>query len=233
MTADIRLRRIIRDLRAQASPEDAMGMAKFGIRSDNVLGIPVATLRTMAKGIGTDHALALELWKAGILEARVLALLIDDPAAVTEKQMERWAKGFDNWAICDGVCLHLFRKTPLAWKKAVQWSGRREEFVKRAGFVLMAVLAVHDKKADDSRFLNLLSIIQRESADGRNGVKKAVNWALRQIGKRNRALHAAAIREAERIRAMDSPSARWIASDALREFKGDVVRRKLERMDKK
>jgi 3-methyladenine DNA glycosylase AlkD len=199
---------IVRRLKRIANPADAAGMARFGIRSENVLGISVATLRAMAGEIGRDHALALALWKTGIFEARVLALLVDDPAAVTERQMERWARDFNNWAICDGVCLHLFRKTPFAWAKAVEWAGREEEFVKRAGFVLMAVLAV-------------------------NGVKKAVNWALRQIGKRNRALHSAAVEAAQKIRALDSPSARWIASDALREFKGAVVRRKFIRMEKK
>ena len=224
---------LVRRLTQMASPADAEGMARFGIRSTQVLGISVAELRKTAQPIGKDHALALALWKTGIFEARVLAFLIDDPDQVNEKQMERWAGDFDNWAICDGVCLHLFRKTPFAWIKAVEWSGRKEEFVKRAGFVLMAVLAVHDKKTDDWKFLDLLPLIQEAASDGRNGVKKAVNWALRQIGKRNRVLHAAAVRVAEKIRGLDSPSARWIASDALREFRGDVVRRKLERMEKK
>jgi len=227
------LTRILSALRNAASPENADGMARYGICSSHVLGISMAALRATAKDIGHDHTLALDLWKTGIFEARVLALLIDDPARVTERQMERWARDFDNWAICDGVCLHLFRRTPLAWTKAVQWAGRDEEFVKRAGFTLMAVLAVHDKKAVDRMFLNLLPILRREARDGRNGVKKAVNWALRQIGKRNRRLHAAAVGEAERIRALGGPAARWIASDALREFRGEVVRRKLERMERK
>jgi len=233
MSQNAALRNILKNLSARANPANAAGMARFGIRSKNVLGISVATLRAMAKEIGRDHALALELWKTGMFEARILALLIDDPAGVTAKQMERWARDFDNWAICDGVCLHLFRKTPFAWSKAVEWAGRKEEFVKRAGFVLMAVLAVHDKKAEDRRFLDLFPLIAREAMDGRNGVKKAVNWALRQIGKRNRTLHAAAVDASQKIRTLDSPSARWIAADALREFKGDVVQRKLERMEKK
>jgi len=223
----------VRHLKQMASPSDAEGMARFGIRSDHVLGISVTALRAMARTIGKDHALAQDFWKTGIFEARVLAFLIDDPDHVREDQMELWAKDFDNWAICDGVCLHLFRKTPFAWSKAVEWAGRKEEFVKRAGFVLMAVLAVHDKKADNRCFLDLLPLVRREATDARNGVKKAVNWALRQIGKRNRFLHAAAVRAAEQIRTLASPSARWIASDALREFRGAVVVRKLERMEKK
>lgn len=161
------------------------------------------------------------------MEARVLAIFIEEPQKVTEKQMDRWAKEFDNWAICDGSCLHLFAHTPFAWKKAIEWNKRKEEFVRRAAFALMAVLAVHDKKANDEAFLTLLPMIKAASTDERNGVKKAVNWALRQIGKRNSSLNAAAIRTGEEIRRLDSRSARWIASDALRELRSAAVRERL------
>jgi 3-methyladenine DNA glycosylase AlkD len=183
----------------------------------------------MAKRIGRDHALARELWASGIHEARVLAGLVDDPAAVTAAQLERWAKDFDSWDVCDGVCSNLFDRTPYAWDKAVAWSARSREFVKRAGFVLMAALAVHDKTAPDERFKNFLPLIEREAVDERNFVKKAVNWALRQIGKRNRALNRDAIAAAKRIRKVDSRSARWIAADALRELESDAVRQRLNK----
>jgi 3-methyladenine DNA glycosylase AlkD len=160
----------------------------------------------------------LKLWKSGSLEARALAALIDEPAKVTEAQMERWVRDFDNWAVCDTCCGYLFDKTPFAWKKAVQWSRRDEEFVKRAGYALMAWLAVHDKKAADAPFIKLLPHIKRGALDERNFVKKAVNWALRQIGKRNMALNKRAIQTAKEIRSIDTSAARWIASDALREL---------------
>ncbi len=158
-----------------------------------------------------------------------LAFLIDEPSKVTEKQMEQWVKEFDNWAVCDGCCMNLFDKTIFAWKKAVEWSRRKEEYEKRAAFALMAVLAVHDKEAEDKQFLSLLPIIKREAVDERNFVRKAVNWALRQIGKRNLALNKKAIQVAKEIQKMDSRSARWIAADALRELTGTAVQRRLSR----
>jgi 3-methyladenine DNA glycosylase AlkD len=204
-------------------------MARYGINPENTLGVSIPSLRAMAKRIGTDHALALDLWASGIHEARVLAGLVDDPALVTAAQLERWAKDFDSWDVCDGVCSNLFDRTPYAWDKAVAWSARSREFVKRAGFVLMAALAVHDKTAPDERFKNFLPLIEREAVDERNFVKKAVNWALRQIGKRNRALNRDAIAAAKRIRKVDSRSARWIAADALRELESDAVRQRLNK----
>ena len=205
-------------------------MARYGINAANTLGVSIPQLRSMAKRIGTDHALALELWASGIHEARILAALVDDPADVTEAQIERWARDFDSWDVCDGVCSNLFDRTSFAHAKAVQWSARREEFVKRAGFVLMAALAVHDKRSPDSRFREYLPLIEREAADERNFVKKAVNWALRQTGKRSPALNRAAIAAAKRIRKSDSKAARWIAADALRELESEAVQRRLKRI---
>jgi 3-methyladenine DNA glycosylase AlkD len=224
-----RAKEIIRTLKSLADPANVAGMARYGISVEGTLGVSVPVLRRMAKEIGRDHRLASELWKTGIHEARMLGGFIDDPALVTEKQMERWALDMDSWDICDLVCSDLFDKTPFAWKKAVQWPRRKEEFVKRAGFVLMAALSVHDKAAADRSFLRFLPIIKREARDDRNFVKKAVNWALRNIGKRNKALNRAAIRTAEAIRRIDSRGARWIAADALRELKGDAVQKRLRR----
>jgi 3-methyladenine DNA glycosylase AlkD len=203
-------------------------MARFGIRGSNVLGgTSLPELRRMAKAAGTDHRLALALWRSGVHEARLLAAMLDDPALVTERQIESWAKDFDAWDIVDGTCASLFDRTPFAWDKAFAWSERDEEFVKRAGFVLMATLAVHDKDAPDEAFLGFLPVIAREAADRRNFVRKAVNWALRQVGKRNLALNAAAVRTAEGILADGPRSARWVASDALRELRSDAVQERI------
>lgn len=200
---------------------------RFGISGANMLGIPGPALKSMAREFGRSHQLAQELWDSGVHEARHLAAMIDDPRLVTEDQMERWVLDFDSWDICDGTSNNLFRLTPFAHAKAGEWSGREEEFVRRAGFVLMACLAVHDKQAPDSKFARYLPAIKRQSTDERNFVRKAVNWALRQIGKRSLKLNAAAIRTGEQIRKLDSPSARWIAADALRELKSDAVQNRL------
>ena len=209
---------IIAWLHAWANAANVAGMARYGIRSQHMLGVNMPALRQMVRRIGRDHALAQELWASGILEARILAGLIDEPARVTARQMERWARAFDSWAVCDQVCSNLFDKTPMAWTKAVAWAGRREEFVKRAGFVLMAALAVHDKQAADAAFRPFFRLMHREATDERNFVKKAVNWALRQVGKRNPALCRAAMQTARRMQRLDSRAARWIAADALREL---------------
>lgn len=216
-------------LRRLGDPRNVAGMARYGIHARHVYGVPLGRLRGLAREIGKDHRLAPRLWATGVYDARLLAVLIEDPARVSRRQMESWAKGFDNWAITDGCCLHLFARTPFAWDKAREWSARREEFVKRAGFTLMAVLAVHDKRGPDAAFLALLRLVEREAGDERNGVKKAVNWALRQIGKRNLALHRAAVRTAMAIRRQGTRSARWIASDALRELQSGAVRERLRR----
>ena len=223
----MKTQQIVRELRSMANPKNVEGMARFGIRSKNTLGISIYDLRPMAKRIGKDHAVAAELWSTEIHEARLLAGFIDDPEKVTEKQMESWAADFDSWDIVDQVCSSLFDKTPFAYAKADEWSSREEEFVKRAGFVLMAALSVHDREAPDKAFTKFLPTIKREATDERNFVKKAVNWALRQIGKRDLVLNAAAVKIAKEIQKIDSKSARWIASDALRELESDKVRKRL------
>jgi 3-methyladenine DNA glycosylase AlkD len=221
---------ILKRLRSLANPRNVEGMARFGISTcKEALGIPTPMLQKIAREIGRDHALALELWKSGVFEARCVAALIDDPTLVTEEQMERWVMDFDNWAVCDNCCGRLFDKTSMAYPKALEWSRREEEYVKRAAFSLMAALAVHDKEARIAKFLKFLAPIQRESTDERNFVKKAVNWALRQIGKRNLALNKAAIKTALEIRKSDSPSARWIAADALRELRSEAVQKRLQK----
>lgn len=200
------------------SEANRAGMARFGIRVDYALGIPMPVLRSYAKAYRKQHNLALALWQTGVHEARILATLIDNPAEVTEEQMEAWVRQFDSWDVCDQCCGNLFDKTPFAFDQALEWSAREEVYVKRAGFVLMATLAVHRKEAVDAQFRPFFPLIEREARDARNFVKKAVNWALRQIGKRNRTLHAEATALARRIGQQNQPSARWIAADALREL---------------
>lgn len=200
---------------AKPSPKNIAGMARFGINTQNALCISIPVLRKIAKEIGKSHKLALELYDSGIHEAKILAGMVDKPEKVTGKQIEKWVRGFDSWDVCDQVCSNLFDKTCFAWQKAISWSKRKEEFVKRAGF---ATMAVHDKKASDEDFMKFFPLIKKESVDERNFVKKAVNWALRQIGKRNRNLKKEAIKTAREILKMNSKSARWIARDALREL---------------
>jgi len=223
----MRYEEVLKQLRSLSDPEAVAGMARFGINPKSTYGVSTPNLRKMAKQIGKDHPLAQKLWASGIHEARILASMIDSPEMVTEKQMENWVRGFDSWDVCDQCCSNLFDKTEFAYRKATQWSRRREEFVKRAGFVLIAALAVHDKGADDREFIKLLPIIKREATDNRNFVKKAINWALRQIGKRTSSLNKMAIETAKEIGEIDSKAARWIASDALRELTSEAVRRKL------
>ncbi|HET9870426.1 MAG TPA: DNA alkylation repair protein [bacterium] len=215
----MREREVLARLRALKNARNIRGMARFGIQGKKVLGIPKPRLDGLAKKIGRDQALSLKLWGSGYHEARILAGLVGSAAEVTPAQMERWVGDFDSWDLCDQVCGHLFDRTPFAASKAFQWSRRKREFEKRAGFVLMAGLAVHDKRAPDRLFLSFLPVVRREARDGRNFVKKAVNWALRQIGKRNPRLRRAALAEAARIQQQGSASARWIAADAIRELK--------------
>jgi 3-methyladenine DNA glycosylase AlkD len=220
---------ILQKLASRYDPRAVEGMARFGIVTAKAYGWSAPALRRLAREIGRDHALAQELWASEILEARALAALIDLPEKVSERQMERWAKDFDNWAVCDSACGSLFRYTKYAHAKCVEWSSRQEEFVKRAAFALMAGLAVADKAASDQAFLKFLPLIKRAATDERNFVKKAVNWGLRQIGKRNRRLNRAAIAAAREIHRLDSPAARWIASDALRELQSPAVQGRLAR----
>lgn len=218
---------ILRQLESLSDPEAVAGMARFGINPSNTYGVSIPNLRKIAKETGKNHLLAQQLWQSGIHEARILASMVDNPENVTEEQMENWVDDFDSWDVCDQCCSNLFDKTEFAYRKAIEWSMREEEFVKRAGFVLMAVLAVHDKEAKDEEFLRFLPIIKRESTDDRNFVKKAVNWALRQIGKRNLHLNKGAIETAKEIQKMESRSSKWIASDAIRELTGEASQKRL------
>ena len=226
------VKQILSQLKSIGTPENVKGMARFGIVTKKAFGVPAAELRQVAKEVKKEtkdrHSLALQLWKTGIHDARAVAYLIDDPRQVAEDQMESWAADFDNWAIVDGTCGHLFCRSPLAYKKVEEWSGRDEEFVKRAGIVLIAWIAVHDKKAPDDRIAAFLPVLEKHSGDDRNFVKKAVNWSLRQIGKRSLYLNALAIDSANRIKEQGSKSARWIAADAIRELTSDSVRNRLE-----
>ncbi|MBN1505657.1 MAG: DNA alkylation repair protein [Sedimentisphaerales bacterium] len=227
MVTQDRTTEVLDRLRSLGDPKAAAGAARFGIDVPDIWGVSAPDLRRLAREIGRDHGLAERLWRTGVHDARLLATLVDDPQQVTPRQMERWAGDFNSWAVCDAACGILFDKTPYAWDKAVEWAGREPHYVKRAGFVLMAALALHDKKAPDERFEAFLPLIVKHATDERNFVKKAVNWALRQIGKRNRRLNSLAIQTAERIRQIDSRTARWIASDALRELTSDKVQARL------
>jgi len=220
---------VLRELAALADPKVRAKMAYFGVRVPKAHGISAPVLHQLAKQIGKDHRLAQELWDTGIHEARILATLIGQSEKVTAAEMERWARDFDSWDVVDAACCYLYAHAKLAWKKPAEWSRRREEFVKRAAFSLVAYLSYKDKEAPDARFVRFLRIIERESYDERNFVRKAVNWALRNIGKRNLRLNREAIRAAERIRSQSTPSARWIAADALRELKSAAVLARLRR----
>ena len=223
----MQLNDVIAELRSLGHPEAAAGMAAYGIKSDRALGVSIPKLQELARKIGTHHKLAGQLWSSAIHEARILACMIEDPQQLTESQLERWIKDVDSWDLCDQCCNRLIGKTALGRPKAIAWSQRPEEFVKRAGFVLMAVLAVHDKAASDRQFEPFFKRIKKEATDDRHFVKKAVNWALRQIGKRNLALNRKAIKVAEDIRRLDSRAARWVANDALRELRNEKIQRRL------
>lgn len=225
----VALAEVLKRLKALGTPKARASIARFGIRAKIAYGLSAPQVHRLAREIGKDHQLAQQLWRTGIHDARHLAAMVDEPARVTELQMERWARDFDSWDIVDGCCRYLFLFARPAWKKALEWTQRDEEYVKRAGFSLMAYLAIHGKQADDAKFARLLAIIQRHAVDDRNFVKKAVNWALRQIGKRNSRLNRLAIRTAKQIRRMDSRAARWVAADALRELMSPAVQRRLRR----
>ena len=221
------MRELLRQLNQVADPSRLSGMARYGIATDKALGVAVPDLRRLARKVGKDHDLAAELWRTEIHEARLLASMIDEPERVTEAQMEAWVHDVDSWDLCDQLCGNLFDRTKYAFRKAVEWSAREDEFVKRAGFALMAVAAVHRKDADDREFEAFLPIIRAEATDDRNYVKKAVNWALRQIGKRSPTLNLKAIEAATKIQHIDSRAARWVGSDALRELTSDTVQERL------
>src|SRR5262245_28226385 len=202
-------------------------LTRYGITAPKAFGVSIAAIQQLAKQLGRDHELAAALWETGWYEARLLTSFIDDPAQVTAAQMDRWAKGFDNWGICDTLCFHLFDRTPHAWRKVEQWSKRRDEFVKRAAFALIAALALHDKKSGDEPFLRSLELIERAATDERNFVKKGVSWGLRVLGRRNQPLNDAAVAVSRRLAESDKPAARSIGKEALRELTSPLVRRKL------
>ena len=220
---------VLERLNKKARPDQLEGMARYGMVVEQRLGVSVPDLRKLAKELGQDHQLALVLWQTGIAEAKIVAAMIDDPDKLTEKQMEDWVKDINSWDVCDQVCMNLYEKSPLVWKKIHDWSNREEEFIKRTAFSLIACLAWHDKKAEDAKFIKLIPVITQGATDERNFVKKAVNWALRNIGKRNRNLNKAAIDAAKEIQRLDSKSAHWIATDAVRELESEAVQRRLTR----
>jgi 3-methyladenine DNA glycosylase AlkD len=224
---------IIEQLRAAGSEANREGMARFGITADKALGVPLPYLRQLAKVHQKDHNLAMQLWETGIHEALIMATMVDDPARVTNEQMEQWVSEFDSWDVCDQCCSNLFDKTPYALQKISEWTKREEEYVRRAGFVLMACLAVHDREARDEVFERFLPLIVQYSTDSRNFVRKAVNWALRQIGKRNQTLYDQALKVSESLMNSENKTARWIGSDAYRELMGQTAINRMKRSQEK
>ena len=220
---------VIQELQSKAEAENIEGMARFAIVGDNRMGVSVPDMRKIAKSVGKNHQLALDLWETGVPEGMIVAGMIAEPEKLTEEQMGDWVVDINSWDICDQVCMNLFEKSPLAEKKIFEWSLREEEFVKRTAYALIACLAWHDKQAEDERFINYFPLILAGSTDERNFVKKAVNWALRNIGKRNQHLNKQAIQVAREIHEIDSRSARWIASDALRELESEKIQERLRK----
>lgn len=220
---------ILMKLRAKARPDQLPGMARYGMKTENRLGVQIPELRKLAKETGRKHELVLELWKTGIAEARILAAMVDEPEKLTEQQMDEWVKDLDSWDIGDQVCMNLFEKTPLAWKKIVDWSKREEEFIKRTAYGLLACLAWHNKTAEDKKFTELFPVIAHGALDERNSIKKAVSWALRNIGKRNLNLNKQAILLGEEIRKGGTKPERWIASDVIRELESETVQNRLKK----
>jgi 3-methyladenine DNA glycosylase AlkD len=214
-------------LKRRGSTRNREGMARYGIVAPKVFGVSVGSLRQLAKRLGRDHDLAAALWATGWYEARMLTAFVDEPARVTPTQMDRWARDFDNWAICDTLCFHLFDRAPHAMQKVRQWSGRRDEFVKRAAFALLASLALHDKRMPDEAFRKSLPLVARAAPDERNYVKKGVSWALRSVGRRSPGLNVASVAVARRLAASPESAARWVGKDALRELTNPAVRKRL------
>ncbi|MGH9723134.1 MAG: DNA alkylation repair protein [Bryobacteraceae bacterium] len=216
-------------LEQHSTTRDRENLTRFGITANKAFGVSMANIQVLAKRLGRNHELAAALWETGWYEARMLTSFVDEPARVTSAQMNRWCRDFDNWGICDTLCFNLFDRTPHAWAKVAEWSDKRDEFVKRAAFALLASLAGHDKSAGDEAFVESLALVERAAGDERNFVKKSVSWALRRIGRRNAALNAAAVAVARRL--ADSPQAasRWVGKDALRELTSPAVIRQLTR----
>lgn len=226
---DEQVQSALASLKAHGSEATREGMSRFAIPSDHAYGVGMKDIKVLAKSLGKSQALAVALWATGVYEARMLASMVGDPERLTAAQMDRWCRDFDNWAFCDAMCFNLFDRSPHAWKKVDEWSGRPREFEKRTGFALLWSLSVHDKSAPDERFLHGLTLIEREATDERNFVKKAVNMALRATGKRNRALHAAAIEVAQRLAKSEDATARWVGKDALRELTSDAVKKRIRK----
>lgn len=228
--ADIRVREALAWLERKGSRRVRDQMRdQFGITAAKAFGVRMGDIQALGRKLGRDHALAARLWATGWYEARLLCAYVDDPAQVTPAQMDRWARDFDNWGVCDTLCFALFDRNPKAWNRVGPWSRRKQEFVKRAAFALLAGLALHDKQAPDRRFLAALPLVERGAADERNFVKKGVSWALRVIGRRNAALNTAAVEVARRLKASDHPGTRWVGSDAHRELTSAAVARRLTR----
>ncbi len=219
---------VLAHMKETGDPARLEGMARYGINTDNRLGMKMPEIRALAKDLGRNHELALALWDSGVHDARILAPMLADPGLVDDKLMDEWVGAFNSWDVCDQCCINLFRRLPQAWDKIAMWAPREEEFVRRAAFALIATLAVHEKKEPDRRFIGLLALVEAYSDDDRNFVKKAVNWALRQIGKRNRALNREAIAASKRIMDRKTSAARWIAKDALRELQDEKVLARLK-----
>jgi 3-methyladenine DNA glycosylase AlkD len=225
----VTVREVLAWLQATGTPETVEGMTRYGIPNDRAFGVPMGEMKRFAAGIGKDHALALELWQTGWYEARTVAVFLADPGQLTRRQMDAWVADMESWAICDTACFHLFDRTPHAWKAAPRWAASREELVRRAGYALIWALAAHDKTATDRAFLGCLEVIERGAGDGRNFVKKAIDMALRAIGKRNPSLHAAAIATARRLAGADDKTKAWIGRKTLRELESDTVRERIVR----
>jgi 3-methyladenine DNA glycosylase AlkD len=215
-------------LEASSTKRDRDNLARFGITAKKAFGVSIANIQKLAKQLGRSHELAGALWKTGWYEARLLTSFVDEPSRVTPAQMDRWCRDFDNWGICDTVCFHLFDRTPHAWTKVVQWHDRRGEFVKRAAFALLASLALHDKRTGDEPFIKGLALVERAAGDDRNFVKKGMSWALRLIGRRNRALNTHAVQVARRLAASPDAAARWVGKGAVRELTSPMVMRRLK-----
>ncbi|HEX5124285.1 MAG TPA: DNA alkylation repair protein [Rhodanobacteraceae bacterium] len=230
---DARVREAIAWLKRKGSKAGRDGMARYAIPSDRAFGVSMKDVQALGKTLGRDHTLALALWDTGCYEARALCAYVDEPARVTAAQMDRWCRDFDNWATCDTLCFALFDRTPHAWRKVAAWTKRKPEFERRAGLALLASLALHDKDAEDARFLALLPLVERVADDERNFVHKAASWALRSIGSRNATLHAAAIALAKRLAASDDRTARATGKEVVRELARPAVQKRLARSAKR
>lgn len=226
-------KKILAWLERRGTKKNRDGMARFAIVAPKAFGVSMATMKALVKKTPRNHDLALALWASGWHEARMLAALLDEPARVTPAQMDAWAKSFNNWADCDTACFALFDRTPHAFKKVQQWAKRREEFVKRGAFALLASLALHDRKTNNAEFLRCLPLIEAAASDDRNFVKKGVNWALRAVGERNSPLHAPVVKLAARLANSEASSARWIGKDALRQLKSPASIKRLAMRDKR